>query len=42
MTTNSYPILANCNFADRDDEIGEAIQAAANAVRRRPRRPTRG
>ena len=34
MTTNSYPILANCNFADRDDEIGEAIQAAANAVRR--------
>ena len=33
MTTNSYPILANC-FADRDDEIGKAIQAAADAVRR--------
>ena len=34
MTTNSYPILANCNFADRDDEVGVAIQAAADAVRR--------
>ena len=34
MTTNSYPILANCNFADRDDEVGTAIHAAADAVRR--------
>jgi hypothetical protein len=34
MMTNSYPILANCNFADRDDEVGVAIQAAADAVRR--------
>jgi hypothetical protein len=34
MSKQTYLILANCNFADRDDEIGKAIQAAVNAVRR--------
>lgn len=32
MTTNSYPIIANCNFESRDDDEGRAIHEARKAA----------